>query len=534
MQKTPAQRPVQAEGLPKPVGPYSPAVVFDRLVFVSGQGAIDPATGALAGLDVESQTEQVFDNLEAILKAAGTDLSTRHPVRRLPGGHARFQRDEHRLRASVRRPPARANDCRGVVAAPRRPPRGDRRRRQPALEAMQHLNLGRSGLKVSRLCLGTMTYGTPAWRPWVSSEDGQPAVHPAGAGAGHHLLRHGRHVLAGRERGGRRPRAARLRDARPGGHRARRRSSRWETAPTTGGCRASICSTRSTARSAGWASTTSTSTRSTDGIRETPIEETLEALDDIVKAGKARYIGASQHVRLAVRAGAPPGRPPRLDALRVDAESLQPDLPGGGAGDAAALPVRGGRRRFRGARWRAASWPGNRRREDWGDTARAKTDDYGQSSTTRTPISRLRTAWPRWRRPAACSRSQIALALDARAARRHVAHRRRVAHRAPGRRRRRPGHPAVRRRTPSPRSSVRPARGARAPLSGRELRPGRGLGCSRVGWPDREADGIDGTRQVLPLYRDEHDVTENRRGRGGRGGNARVGPGPRAAGHVDH
>jgi 2-iminobutanoate/2-iminopropanoate deaminase len=79
MEKTPAQRSVQAKGLPEPVGPYSPAVVFDRLVFVSGQGAIDPATGLLAGLDVESQTGQVFDNLEAILKAAGTDL--RHVIR---------------------------------------------------------------------------------------------------------------------------------------------------------------------------------------------------------------------------------------------------------------------------------------------------------------------------------------------------------------------------------------------------------------------------------------------------------------------
>ena len=79
MKKTPTQRPVQAEGLPKPVGPYSPAVVFEHLVFVSGQGAIDPATGLLAGLDVESQTEQVFDNLEAILQAAGTDL--RHVIR---------------------------------------------------------------------------------------------------------------------------------------------------------------------------------------------------------------------------------------------------------------------------------------------------------------------------------------------------------------------------------------------------------------------------------------------------------------------
>jgi 2-iminobutanoate/2-iminopropanoate deaminase len=66
---------VQAEGLPKPVGPYSPATVFERLVFVSGQGAIDPATGQLAGLDIETQTEQVFLNLKAILEAAGTDLS---------------------------------------------------------------------------------------------------------------------------------------------------------------------------------------------------------------------------------------------------------------------------------------------------------------------------------------------------------------------------------------------------------------------------------------------------------------------------
>jgi 2-iminobutanoate/2-iminopropanoate deaminase len=68
-------RPVQASGLPAPVGPYSPGMVFDRLVFVSGQGAVDPATGQLIGLDIESQTEQVFHNISAILEAAGTDLS---------------------------------------------------------------------------------------------------------------------------------------------------------------------------------------------------------------------------------------------------------------------------------------------------------------------------------------------------------------------------------------------------------------------------------------------------------------------------
>lgn len=64
---------VASGGLPRPVGPYSPAVVFDRLVFVSGQGATDPATGRLAA-DVEAQTEQCLRNIEAILRAAGSRL----------------------------------------------------------------------------------------------------------------------------------------------------------------------------------------------------------------------------------------------------------------------------------------------------------------------------------------------------------------------------------------------------------------------------------------------------------------------------
>ena len=47
---------------------------FERLIFVSGQGATDPATGQLAGHDVTAQTEQCLRNLEAILKAGGSDL----------------------------------------------------------------------------------------------------------------------------------------------------------------------------------------------------------------------------------------------------------------------------------------------------------------------------------------------------------------------------------------------------------------------------------------------------------------------------
>jgi 2-iminobutanoate/2-iminopropanoate deaminase len=49
-------------------------MALDRLVLVSGQGATDPATGQLAGPDIEAQTEQCLRNLQAILQAAGSDL----------------------------------------------------------------------------------------------------------------------------------------------------------------------------------------------------------------------------------------------------------------------------------------------------------------------------------------------------------------------------------------------------------------------------------------------------------------------------
>jgi 2-iminobutanoate/2-iminopropanoate deaminase len=65
--------PVRAANLPLPVGPYSPGMGFERLVFVSGQGGVDPKTGALAP-DVEAQTEQCLRNVHAILEAAGSGL----------------------------------------------------------------------------------------------------------------------------------------------------------------------------------------------------------------------------------------------------------------------------------------------------------------------------------------------------------------------------------------------------------------------------------------------------------------------------
>ena len=67
-------RPIHDANLPKPVGPYSPGMGFERLVFVSGQGATDPATGRLVGDTVEDQTAQCLKNIQAILEAAGSSL----------------------------------------------------------------------------------------------------------------------------------------------------------------------------------------------------------------------------------------------------------------------------------------------------------------------------------------------------------------------------------------------------------------------------------------------------------------------------
>ena len=65
--------PVKAQNLPAPVGPYSPGMAYQRLVFVSGQGGVDPKTGTIAA-DVEAQTEQCLKNVQAILEAAGSGL----------------------------------------------------------------------------------------------------------------------------------------------------------------------------------------------------------------------------------------------------------------------------------------------------------------------------------------------------------------------------------------------------------------------------------------------------------------------------
>jgi 2-iminobutanoate/2-iminopropanoate deaminase len=59
---------------PKPVGPYSQAIVHGGLVFASGQVALDAQTGKVRGETIEEQTEVVLRNLEAVLRAANSGL----------------------------------------------------------------------------------------------------------------------------------------------------------------------------------------------------------------------------------------------------------------------------------------------------------------------------------------------------------------------------------------------------------------------------------------------------------------------------
>lgn len=56
---------------PKAIGPYSQGIELKKLIFFSGQIAIDPATGELSGNDFASQTKQVLKNIDALLSSKG-------------------------------------------------------------------------------------------------------------------------------------------------------------------------------------------------------------------------------------------------------------------------------------------------------------------------------------------------------------------------------------------------------------------------------------------------------------------------------
>ena len=155
---------------------------------------------------------------------------------------------------------------------------------------MHYVNLGATGLQVSRVCLGTMSYGTSKWRPWVLDEDTAEPI-----------------VRARRTTGST--------SSTPPTSTPRRASEEvtgrllGETSPATRSWSPPKCSTACPARTGRGLSRKHVMAGIDASLKrlgmdyvdlyqihrwdpETPIEETLEALDDVVRAGKARYIGA--------------------------------------------------------------------------------------------------------------------------------------------------------------------------------------------------------------------------------------------------
>ncbi|HEY4720418.1 MAG TPA: aldo/keto reductase, partial [Anaerolineae bacterium] len=157
---------------------------------------------------------------------------------------------------------------------------------------MKYVNLGRTGLQVSRICLGTMTYGTPQWREWVLTEEAsRPFIQRAlelginffdtadmySRGVSEEVLGRALHDFTRRDEV-----VIATKVFFPMGDKPNQR----------GLSRVHIMN----------AIDASLRRLGTDYVdlyqihrwdTETPIEETLEALHDVVKSGKVRYIGAS-------------------------------------------------------------------------------------------------------------------------------------------------------------------------------------------------------------------------------------------------
>ncbi len=157
---------------------------------------------------------------------------------------------------------------------------------------MDYVRLGNTGLKVSRLCLGCMTYGSPAWRPWVLDEDASLPFFKAAIEAGINFFDTADVYSQGESE-------------RVTGKALKAFSKRHEVVIATkvNGPMGADPNNRGLSRKHILDSIDRSLTRlGVDYVDlyqihrfdpDTPVEETLEALNDVVRAGKARYIGAS-------------------------------------------------------------------------------------------------------------------------------------------------------------------------------------------------------------------------------------------------
>ncbi len=64
------------EKAPKAIGPYTQAIVYNGIAYLSGQIPLDPVTNQLVEGDIAVQTERVLENIKAVLEACGASLGT--------------------------------------------------------------------------------------------------------------------------------------------------------------------------------------------------------------------------------------------------------------------------------------------------------------------------------------------------------------------------------------------------------------------------------------------------------------------------
>ncbi len=242
---------------------------------------------------------------------------------------------------------------------------------------MQYVNLGRTGLKVSRLCLGAMTYGTPKWRPWVLAEEhSRPFIRKAlelgvtffdtadmySVGASEEVLGRALKDFAKRDQV-----VIATKVYWPMGN-----------GPNDGGL------SRKHLMDAIDASLRRLGVDYVDLYQihrwdsQTPIEETLEALHDVVKAGKVRDIGASsmfawqfaRALALADRHGWTRFASMQNHYNLIYREEEREMIPLCRAEGVGLIPWSPMARGF---------LAGNRSREGWGETRRARSDEYAQT-----------------------------------------------------------------------------------------------------------------------------------------------------------
>jgi 1-deoxyxylulose-5-phosphate synthase len=241
---------------------------------------------------------------------------------------------------------------------------------------MKYTNLGRTGLKISRLCLGMMTYGSSAWRPWVlNQEESTPFVRKAlelgfnffdtadmySRGVSEEILGRALKDFAKREEV---VVATKLFFPMSDDPNDQGLSRKHILQSIDGSLRRLQTDYVDLYQIHRW-------------DYDTPIEETLEALDHVVRSGKALYIGASsmfawQFAR-ALQIADQNGWSRFISmqnhynlVYREEEREMIPLCRSEGIGLIPWSPLARG------------FLAGNRNKTDWGETLRAKTDDYAQ------------------------------------------------------------------------------------------------------------------------------------------------------------